>query len=156
MNTMPGKAGKSMSPPPDITTQLAHHDAAIGTLGGRITGVETGLRTLQGEVHSGFNGLNSTLLTLNSKFDRLDARPTFDFHKIVGTIVSIAVLFTMICGGIIYITQSQTAAVVAEQKAFNGTIAKSLERHEQQIGEINGWRATIIPAPFKEPRRWAH
>lgn len=164
METMPGKNGKAMAPPPDITAQLAHHDAAIGALSGRMSGVESGLKTLQGEVHHGFanvthnvnqqiGGLAQTITGLNSKLDRLDAAPKFDFHKIVGTVVSLAVLFGMVCGGIIYITQSQTAAVVAEQKIFNQTVAKGLERHEQQITEINGWRATIIPALPRESRR---
>lgn len=164
MTTMPGKAGKAMAPPPDITSQLAHHDAAIGALGGRMTGVETGLRTLQGEVHTGFaavthnvnqqlGGVNQTMAALGSKIDKLDAQPKFDFHKVVGTVVSLAVLFTMICGGIIYITNSQNAAVVAEQRSFNQTVAKTLERqgdkidrHEGEIATINSWRATIIPA----------
>jgi len=158
MSTIPKpKMGGNVAGPTDITQTLAHHDAAIATLGGRMTGVETGLKTLQGEVHHGFanvtqnvnqqlSSVSHTVNTLGSKIDKLDAQPKFDFHKIVGTVVSIAVLFTMICGGIIYITNSQNAAIVAEQKAFNGIVAKSLERHENKIDEINGWRATIIPA----------
>jgi len=159
-----------MAPPPDITAQLAHHDAAITGLSGRMSGVESGLKTLQGEVHHGFvnvtnnvnqqlGGVNHTLAGLNSKIDKLDAQPKFDFHKIVGTVVSLAVLFGMVCGGIIYITQSQTAAVVAEQRSFNQTVVKTLERQTDKIeridGEItniNSWRATIIPAP-REARR---
>jgi len=77
----------------------------------------------------------------------------------VPTITTIAVLFSMIVGGIIYITQSQTAAVVAEQRSFNQTVVKTLERQTDKIeridGEItniNSWRATIIPAP-REARR---
>lgn len=157
MTTMPGKNGKAMAPPPDITAQLAHHDAAIGALGGRMTGVEQGLKTLQGEVHAGFSNVthnvNQHIGNLASKIDRLDARPTFDFHKVVGTVVSLAVLFGMICGGIIYINNAQNAALVAEQKVFNSTVAKALEKHDDRIdrneGEIaviNSWRATIVPA----------
>jgi hypothetical protein len=152
MTTMTGKAGKAMAGNPDITAQLATHDAAIGALGGRIHGVETGLRTLQGEVHNGFSGLNNTLLGLNSKIDQFGARPQFDFHKTVGTVVALAVLFTMICGGIIYITTSQTSAVVAEQKVFNGVVAKALEKHDQQIETINGWRTTMERYPAASAR----
>ena len=149
-----------MAPPPDITAQLAHHDAAIGALSGRMSGVENGLKTLQGEVHHGFanvthnvnqqlGGMNQTMAALGSKIDKLDAQPKFDFHKIVGTVVSLAVLFGMVCGGIIYITQSQTAAVVAEQKSFNQTVVKTLERHERDIETINGWRTTITSSGTK-------
>lgn len=34
----------------DLISTLAHHDAAISTLGGRMTGVEAGLTSLQSEV----------------------------------------------------------------------------------------------------------
>lgn len=130
---MSGKvvAGESLS------AVLAHHDSEIKNLGGRMHGVETGLRTLQGEVHSGFagvqqamGGLGGSLATLNSK---LDSAPKFDAHKYITTIVSLAVLFGMICTGIIYISGSQFSAVIAEQKAFNASIAKTVEKHEARI-----------------------
>jgi hypothetical protein len=142
--------GKMANKPDDLMQTLAHHDAAISTLGGRMTGVERGMATLQTEVHTGFNALNTTLNGLNSKIDKFDARPQFDFHKTVGTIVAIAVLFSMICAGIIYITNSQNAALVAEQKSFNTNIGKLVEKHDAQIESINGWRATIqYPAPSR-------
>lgn len=129
-------------PPTGITQQLAHHDAAISALGGRMTGVESGLKTLQGEVHQGFAGMGQTLTSLNSKFDTLAARPTFDVHKTIGTVVSLAVLFSMVVGGIIWVTTSQFSGVVAEQKSFNQTVTKTLERHDQQIETLGKWITT--------------
>ena len=120
MDTMIGKSGKSMALPTDITSQLAHHDAAITALGGRMTGVETGLRTLQGEVHHGFanvtQNVNNQIGSLSSKLDKLDGRPQFDFHKTIRTVQSLAVLFAMVCGGIIWITTSQFGNTVEDVK----------------------------------------
>lgn len=131
-----------------LAQSIAHHDAAIEGLGQRMGGVEGGLRTLQGEVHHGFadvtRNVSNQIGAIASKIDRLDAAPKFDLHKIVGTVVSLAVLFGMVCAGIIYITQSQTSAAVAEQKVFNQITAKTLERHDGQISEINGWRSTVL------------
>lgn len=87
-------------------------------------------------MHHGF-------VALGSKLDRFDGRPTFDFHKTTTTIVAIAVLFSMICGGIIYITNSQNAALLAEQKSFNSTVAKTLDRHDTQIDKLSAWSTTI-------------
>ena len=144
-----------MSAPPDITAQLAHHDAAITALGGRMTGVETGLRTLQGEVHHGFanvtQNVNQQIGQIASKLDKLDAAPKFDIHKNVGTVLAIAILFSMTCGGIIYITRSQSEAVLAEQKAlnseqkyFNGAVSKILDKHDAQLEKLNVWAAGTV------------
>lgn len=139
-------AGKMTKTPENLMQTLAHHDAAISALGGRMTGVETGLRTLQGEVHAGFNALGS-------KLDKIDARPTFDFHKTVSTVVALAVLFSMICGGIIWITTGQFGAMIAEQKSFNGIVKDRLERHDTAIEKITeavgAWRTTAAREPRK-------
>lgn len=143
---MPGKMGDG-----SLSAVLAHHDTEIKNLGGRMHGVETGLRTLQGEVHTGFasmqqamNGLGNGLAALNSK---LDSAPKFDAHKSISTIVSLAVLFAMICTGIIYISGSQFSSVIAEQKSFNGLVAKQIERHELRLDK----QATTL----EEIGRWA-
>ena len=118
---------------------LAHHDAEIRTLGGRMTGVEDKLGNLQGEVHRGFGDLGS-------KLDRLDARPTIDLHKVVGTIGTLAFLFSLICGGIIWITSSQFSGVIAEQKGVNTATNARMERHEallDKLAERLGWTARI-------------
>lgn len=120
---------------------LAHHDAQITTLGGRMSGVETGLRTLQGEVHAGFAGLVS-------KLDRLDARPTFDFHKYVGTVLALAVLFSMVVGGIIWVTRTQFDGVIAEQKAISSALTAKTDRTEaviEKLAERIGWVPKVEP-----------
>jgi hypothetical protein len=119
----------------DLFTTLAHHDAAISTLGGRMTGVESSVRTLQGEVHSGFAGLGS-------KLDKLDARPTFNFPELVRTVLSLIVIFSMVVGGIIWVTTAQFAGVVAEQRSLNANIAARVEKHETVLERI-GWAAKV-------------
>jgi hypothetical protein len=119
----------------DLFTTLAHHDAAISTLGGRMTGVETSVRTLQGEVHAGFAGLGG-------KLDKLDARPSLNFPELVRTVLSLIVIFSMIVGGIIWVTTAQFAGVVAEQKSLNANLAARMEKHETVLERI-GWAAKV-------------
>ena len=121
----------------DLSATLARHDTAIQSLGGRMHGVESGLKTLQGEVHQGItklSGENSSikeaLASLGSKFD---SRPTFDAHRTIQSIAYLAGLFSLVVGGIIWVTNNQFAGVVAEQKAFNGTVNKLLDRHDTRI-----------------------
>lgn len=123
--------------PDDLLSTLAHHDAAINTLGGRMTGVERGLTHLQGEVHTGFNGLATSLGHLNSKLDRIDSRPQFDFHKTVSTVTTIAVLFSMVIGGVIWITTGQFAGVIAKQDSFNQSVSGRLERTEANVEKLS-------------------
>jgi hypothetical protein len=135
---MNGKLPMSGQKTSDLFTTLAHHDAAISTLGGRMTGVESSVRTLQGEVHSGFAGLGG-------KLDKLDARPRLDFPELVRTVLSLIVIFSMIVGGIIWVTTAQFAGVVAEQKSLNANIAARIEKHETVLERI-GWAARVETA----------
>lgn len=108
------------SNPLDYRETLAHHDAELRMLGGQV-------KTLQTEVHSGFASINTTLAALNSKFDRFDAVPKIDFHRTVSTVTTLAVLFSMVCGGIIWITTGQ----------FQITTA-TVERNEARLGKVEG------------------
>jgi len=153
----------------DLVTTLAHHDAAINGLSGRMTGVEAGLNKLQDDVHNGFNGMQQTMTAavgaLSSKFDRIEARPSLDVHKVIGSVVSVAVLFSMVCAGIIWITTSQFSGFIAKQDAINereksrnewqtGEINKSsdrLHRVEGEVSRIGEWMTTVH---VKVPKRW--
>lgn len=139
MNTVnPGKLGGKMTgESKNIVETIAHHDAAIGALGHRMQGVENGMKTLQGEVHTGFNQISSSLGSLNSKIDKIDARPHVDFHKTVATVTSLAVLFSLVVGGIIWVVLSQSSV-----------ISERVTRHEQAIEKLSerqGWSALVSP-----------
>ena len=114
---------RKMSSSTDLRETLVHHDAAIQSLGGRMSSLERGMSTLQGEVHTGFSALGS-------KLDRLDAAPKFDFHQTVSTVTTMAVLFSMVCAGIIYITGSQFATTQAQVAQHDKSIAKINEKIE--------------------------
>ena len=119
---------------------LAHHDAAIGGLSTRMGHVETGIRSIQSEMSHGFRDL-SAKLAVN------DARPQFNFHQTISTIVAIAILFSMVCGGIIYIVNGQNATSAAEQKHLVGRV----DKHDQiieRLTAIAGWSARV-EAPRK-------
>lgn len=123
----------------ELLQTLVKHDAAIEHLGGQ-------MRTLQGEVHSGFQSINHTLVGLNSKFDRFDATPKFDFHKTVKTVVSLATLFALIVAGMIYIINAQNAADQAKQQVLNEALkdkAAKIEGIIDRLGERLDWAATV-------------
>jgi hypothetical protein len=103
-----------------------------------MTGVESSVRTLQGEVHAGFSGLGG-------KLDKLDARPALNFPELVRTVLSIILIFSMIVGGIIWVTTAQFAGVLAEQKILNTNIASRIEKHETVLERI-GWAAKVETA----------
>lgn len=113
-------------PPNDLIRTLARHDTAIEHLGSQ-------MKTLQGEVHHGFSSINSMLTGLNSKFDRFDAAPRFDFHKTVSTVTKLATLFALVVAGIIWITTGQFAGTMAKQEALNGVVTDKLNRLSERV-----------------------
>jgi hypothetical protein len=144
MGTLTEADEKMASPMPNnLAATLAHHDAAINTLGGRMTGVESSVRTLQGEVHTGFSALGS-------KLDKLDAAPKFDFHQTTKTVLSLSVLFSMVCAGIIYITNAQSAAERAKQEALNGLLTEKVSKTESILEKIDN---KLDWAPIVERRK---
>lgn len=124
------KAGFSMTGNTgELLSTIAHHDAAISSLGGRMEGVEHGLSKLNTEVHTGFH-------TLSSKLDRMDAAPKFDFHRTVSTVLSISVLFSMVVAGIVWVTTNQFSGFMLENRNFHERTNKRLERAEEELGTV--------------------
>lgn len=133
-----------------VLSTLAHHDAAIGNLSGRLTGVETGLKTLQGEVHSGFAGINKTLAATNSKLDKLDAQPRFEITKVLGTVKDFAVLIGACVAAIIWIVTGQFGAVIAKQDQWAQQVERRLTDQQKTIDKMTEtvrWHATEIKRP---------
>lgn len=126
---------------PGLAQTLAQHDAAIEHLGSQ-------MRTLQGEVHQGFAGISGTLAGLSSKFDKLDAQPKLNVHQAVQTALGISVLFSMVVGGIIWVTTSQFAGMVAEQKAVNEHLTRTTAKNSDEIKDLAGradWNPVVQP-----------
>lgn len=128
------------APPSNLHQTLAHHDAAIGALTTRV-----------GHVEQKLDGHDRKLDQIIHAVTKADATPKFNFHQTVSTIVALAILFSMVCGGIIYIVRAQSEAVLAEQKAinseqkaFNGTVGKILDRHDDNLTRLNTWAAGTI------------
>lgn len=117
----------------NIAGQLAHHDTLIHGLSSRI-----------GHVEKTLSDHGTILQDIRVAVTRTDARPQFDLHRSVTTVVSLAVLFGMICAGIIYIATKEFSGLVAEQKSFNQAVTRRIDRHEQQIDQINIWRTTVF------------
>lgn len=51
----------------DLASTLAHHDAGITNLENRMTGVEQGMRSLEGVVQTGFSHLSNTLSEIRGR-----------------------------------------------------------------------------------------
>lgn len=131
-----------------LLTTIAQHDSAIETLGGRMTGVETGLHSLQKEMHTGFTAVASSISALGSQFDKSDAQPRLDLHKAISSVVALAVLFSMIVAGIIWITSSQFGAVIAEQKGYNAAMSTRIGKVETSVDKladaVGQWKTRVV------------
>lgn len=114
----------------DLRSVLAHHDAEIVNMSKRMSNVEDVVKGLSSQQQSGF-------AMLNSKLDRIDGAPKLDLHRVISSVVALAVLFSMTVGGIIWVTNavtgSQYSGLMGEQKAYNAAVVKALEKHEKLI-----------------------
>lgn len=126
-----------------LSAVLAHHDAEIVNLSARMTGVEQSVNTLSDQQRNGFATMAAQFADLKSSLLRIDSAPKLDVHKIISSVVAIAILFSMIVGGIIWVTQSQFSGVVARQEAWNAAIMKTVERHDGVLQRRNEDRAMI-------------
>jgi hypothetical protein len=93
--------------------------------------------------------MSTQIGALGSKLDKLDARPSFDFHQSVRTVLSLAALFGMVVTGIIWVSTNQFAVFIAEQKGVNANVSARAEKHEalmERIAERVGWTARVETA----------
>lgn len=125
------------SEPNALISTLAQHDAAINGLSSRIGHVE---KTL------GDHGtiLHTIEKAVTRQDGKLDGRPIFNFHQAVGTVLALAVLFSMVVGGIIWVTTTQFAGVLAKQEAINSALNDRTSKHEaviEKLADRVGWVA---------------
>jgi hypothetical protein len=132
----------------DWQSKLVEHEQAIKGLSDDVGGLKL-------EVQGIHKAMNLHHHDLSSKFDKLmakdDARPVFDPHKWIGTILSLSILFVMIVSGIIYVAQSQFAAVIAKQDILNSNVNQSLSDQQQKLDDIGG-RVGWYPTTKKAER----
>lgn len=127
MTGLSGGAGRKMAAgtlESDLRAVLVQHDTHINNLNGRIGHVE---KTL------GEHG--NVLQEIKTAVTRQDARPTLNFHQSVSTVLALSLLFSMIVGGIIWVTQNQFASLIGEQKGINTSVSKLLDRHQDRLEE---------------------
>lgn len=114
-----------------VMGMLAHHDAEIRTLGGRMTGVESSIRTLNTEVNTGFAALHNTLNALDNKVSRFDSRPQFEFSKVLSLVRDVAFMIGAAVATILYVANGQYGAVIARQEGFNALLQQRIEAVER-------------------------
>lgn len=139
MNKLPKAPLPSPAARKDDTNQLvmtlAHHDAMITNLAGRMTGVENKLETLD-------HNMSTNFMALASKMDKFDARPTVNLHQSIQTVLSLSVLFSMVVGGIIWVTTSQFSGPAAKQDALNEHLKNITAKNAEDIKDMRdrmGW-----------------
>lgn len=98
----------------DLARLVQHHDGQLEGLNARV-----------GHVEKTLNGHGMMLQDIKDAVTKQDARPTFDFHQTVSTVTTLAVLFSMVVGGIIYIVTQQ-----------NSTFVQTVNANSQDLGKI--------------------
>lgn len=103
-------------------------------------GLKSEVKGLGDTVASGF-------ATLGAKFERMSAtnaaRPAFNIHQMVQTVLAGAILFSMIVAGIIYVSQSQFSGLIADQKSTNERVKEKIDELASRVG----W----LPVTKREP-----
>lgn len=115
---------------------LAKHDTAIEHLGSEV-------RTLKSEVHQGFSSINTGLVGLTSKLDRLDAAPRFDLRGTLGVVKDVAILFTMTVAGIIWIIHSLNAGNLARADILTAEEARAITELKDRVKDLEAWRPVV-------------
>lgn len=125
---------------------LAHHDAEISNLSGRITGVEAGLKGLQTDVTHGFSDISS-------KIEKINARPSFEMSSILSIVKDAAVLVGAAVAAIIWVTTGQFSGTVARQDETNKLTERRLATIEEGMREKIGWLARVDAAQQQQRRQ---
>ncbi len=120
----------------DWVRTLAHHDAEISNLSGRITGVEAGLKGLQTDVTHGFSDISS-------KIEKINARPSFEMSSILSIVKDAAVLVGAAVAAIIWVTTGQFSGTVARQDETNKLTERRLTNIEEKMTEKIGWLSRV-------------
>lgn len=112
---------------------LAHHDAAIINIASRVTSLEGSITTMAKDQAAGFQALRDSMA-------HLTATPRIDPHKTVSTVLHLAVLFSMVVGGIIWVTTSQFAPLVAR--------VQQNETNINRLSDTQKWVPSVTTAPL--------
>lgn len=128
--------------PPDfasVAANLAHHDAAIGNLTGRIHAVENKLDALGASIQASNSALVSQIGELGKQLQAEMARPSFNWREALSAIVSAATLFALVVGGIIWVNQAISAP--SAQLVLKHDV--EIERLERLIEELKDRKPAV-------------
>lgn len=118
-----------------IRTTLDHHDRAIANLGVRMGNVETRLGEIGVKLEAGFDRLTQQMTQ--------QRQSAVSLKDAVSVVLSLAVLFSMVVGGIIWVTTSQFSGMIAKQESTNAETKARLEKHDaalERLTEFVRWR----------------
>lgn len=120
--------------PSGLAQTLAHHDAAINNLSGRMSGVEQSLHKLGDDVSKGFSDIGSKLATLDA------TKPP----SMMQQITSFSVVLTIVGGvvwGITYISMSVVEPKIVALNQDVGMVSKHVDRRTvDDIDELKAYR----------------
>lgn len=127
-------SGKGGSVPNDLSKTLAHHDAAIANLSGRMTGVENSLTSLGADVNKGFSELSNKLATMDA------AKPPSLFIQL-RMITAGVTIFAGAATGIGFLVHSYMSPKIVEISGKTDSTSKDLERRQgDDISELKRYR----------------
>lgn len=114
----------------DFRATLEHHDKELTNLSGRVSSLEV-------KLDAGFASVKDAIAQ--------QKQSAVSLKDAVSVVLSLAVLFSMVVGGIIWVTTNQFAGMVAEQKSMNMETKSRIERHDAMLEKLTervGWFAT--------------
>lgn len=114
----------------DYRATLEHHDKELTNLAGRVGSLEV-------KLDAGFASVREAIAQ--------QKQGVVSLKDAVSVVLSLAVLFSMVVGGIIWVTTNQFAGMVAEQKSMNMETKSRIERHDvilEKLTERVGWSAS--------------
>lgn len=119
------------------------HEPRIRTLEHRVENVEA-------KLDSGFSAVFGKLDAMNSTMSMVQARQPVGWDKVISTVQSLAVLFAMICAGIIYVASGITNKDTAALREDLAVIKFQLS---QRAVPPTAWPASVEPATSVPARR---
>lgn len=146
----------------DLASTIAHHDAEIVTLGNRMSGVEQGVKSLEGTVQSGFSAISSSLAEMRG-------RTGPSLGTVVGTVAAGGAVVAMIAGAITILVQSTLSPELTELKDAARMLSRDHEtriaRESKELQDLREDRRDRIESDvkavaeqiegLKEQTRWA-
>lgn len=128
------------------------HGRRISTVETQVSELKADMKTGFGKVNDGVGQVYDRMNSINQALTALQARQPVGWDKVIGTVQSLAVLFAMICAGIIYVASGITNKDTAALREDLAVIKFQLSQRAQ-AAPTPSWTASVEPSPPPQARR---